>query len=100
MNEGKRGRRRRSSSLIYQEPPESIEHMSDQSGLPNLNANWVNSKGMTFSFSRGSVGIRFVRETYVIKARMGAGCGLLQSPLTLGIVVNIGMNCLELEEIG
>lgn len=47
MNDGKKGRRRRSSSLLYQEPPESMEHMSDQSALPNLNANWVNAKGMT-----------------------------------------------------
>jgi hypothetical protein len=39
------GRRRRSSSLLYQEPPETIEHMSDQAALPNLNANWVNAKG-------------------------------------------------------
>jgi hypothetical protein len=41
----KTGRRRRSSSLIYQEPPETIEHMSDQAALPNLNADWVNAKG-------------------------------------------------------
>ena len=39
------GRRRRSSSLLYQEPPETIEHMSDQAALPNLNADWVNAKG-------------------------------------------------------
>lgn len=45
MSNGKKGRRRRSSSLLYQEPPESIEHMSDQSVLPNLNAQWVNAKG-------------------------------------------------------
>lgn len=45
MPETKSGRRRRSSSIIYQEPPESIEHTSDQSALPNLNANWVNAKG-------------------------------------------------------
>jgi hypothetical protein len=45
MSDGKTARRRRSSSLIYQEPPESIEHISDQSALPNLNANWVNAKG-------------------------------------------------------
>lgn len=51
MSDGKKGRRRRSSSLIYQEPTESIEHMSDQSALPNLNANWVNAKGMSFRFS-------------------------------------------------
>ena len=51
MNDGKKGRRRRSSSLLYQEPPESIEHMSDQSVLPNLNANWVNSKGEQASYS-------------------------------------------------
>lgn len=47
MSDGKKGRRRRSSSLIYQEPTESMEHMSDQSALPNLNANWVNAKGMS-----------------------------------------------------
>jgi hypothetical protein len=41
----KTGRRRRSSSIIYQEPPETIEHMSDQAALPNLNADWVNAKG-------------------------------------------------------
>ncbi|MCJ1236012.1 hypothetical protein MMC14_003989 [Varicellaria rhodocarpa] len=45
MNDGKQGRRRRSSSLIYQEPLESPEHQSDQSVLPNLNATWVNAKG-------------------------------------------------------
>lgn len=49
-NTQKQGRRRRSSSLIYQEPPESIEHTSDQAALPNLNANWVNAKGKLASF--------------------------------------------------
>jgi hypothetical protein len=43
-NTQKQGRRRRSSSIIYQEPPESMEHSSDQAALPNLNANWVNAK--------------------------------------------------------
>jgi hypothetical protein len=37
--------RRRSSSLVYTEPPESLEQLSDQSALPNLNAEWVNAKG-------------------------------------------------------
>lgn len=47
MNDGsKKSRRRRSSSLLYQEPQESMEHLSDQSAIPNLNANWVNAKGM------------------------------------------------------
>lgn len=41
-----RRRRRRSSSLMYQEPPESLEHQSDQKINPNLNAQWVNAKGM------------------------------------------------------
>jgi hypothetical protein len=45
MSRSRSGRRRRSSSIIYQEPPESIEHKSDQAALPNLNANWVNAKG-------------------------------------------------------
>lgn len=62
MNDGKKSRRRRSSSLIYQEPPESIEHMSDQSALPNVNADWVNAKGEQASslrsFERGTTGFR------------------------------------------
>ena len=32
--------------MIYKEPLESPEHMSDQAVLPNLNAEWVNAKGM------------------------------------------------------
>ncbi len=43
----KGNRRRRSSSLMYQEPPESLEQQSDQAVLPNLNAQWVNAKGMS-----------------------------------------------------
>ena len=39
-------RRRRSSSLMYQEPPESLEQQADQATMPNLNAQWVNAKGM------------------------------------------------------
>ncbi|KAF2221895.1 putative unfolded protein response protein Orm1 [Elsinoe ampelina] len=38
-------RRRRSSSLMYSEPPESLEHISDQAVNPNLNSQWVNAKG-------------------------------------------------------
>jgi hypothetical protein len=45
-NDMERRRRRRSSSLMYQEPPESLEHQSDQMVNPNLNAQWVNAKGM------------------------------------------------------
>ncbi len=30
---------------MYSEPAESMEHISDQAALPNLNAQWVNSKG-------------------------------------------------------
>ena len=41
----KEARRRRSSSLVYTEPPESLEHISDQAALPNLNADWVHAKG-------------------------------------------------------
>ncbi|KAF2116136.1 ORMDL family-domain-containing protein [Lophiotrema nucula] len=43
--DAKEARRRRSSSLVYTEPPESLEQLSDQSALPNLNAQWVNAKG-------------------------------------------------------
>lgn len=41
------GRRRRSSSIlqVYHEPPETLEQISDQAALPNLNANWTNAKG-------------------------------------------------------
>ncbi|KAI1759643.1 ORMDL family-domain-containing protein [Hypoxylon sp. FL1150] len=47
MGDSNSTRRRRSSSIlqIYQEPQEPIEQLSDQSALPNLNANWVNAKG-------------------------------------------------------
>jgi hypothetical protein len=45
MTDAKPGRRRRSSSLLYQEPPETTEQLSDQAVIPNLNANWVNAKG-------------------------------------------------------
>jgi hypothetical protein len=38
-------RKRRSSSIVYHEPAESIEQLSDQAALPNLNAEWVNAKG-------------------------------------------------------
>jgi len=31
---------------VYTEPPESLEHISDQAALPNLNAEWVNAKGL------------------------------------------------------
>jgi hypothetical protein len=44
-NKDKVKRRRRSSSLMYQEPPESLEQKNDQAVLPNLNAQWVNAKG-------------------------------------------------------
>lgn len=55
MNQTKTGRRRRSSSLLYQEPPETVEQLSDQAVLPNLNANWVNAKGWCLSFPRQSL---------------------------------------------
>jgi hypothetical protein len=42
-------RRRRSSSLVFVEPQESLEHKSDQDALPNLNAEWVNAKGVSSS---------------------------------------------------
>ncbi|KAG8529501.1 uncharacterized protein KY384_006138 [Bacidia gigantensis] len=48
MNSGKKRGRRRSSSILYQEPQESIEHISDQLAAPNLNAGWVNAKGAWF----------------------------------------------------
>lgn len=50
MGDPKSGKRRRSSSIlgIYQEPQEPIEQLSDQSALPNLNAQWVNAKGKEY----------------------------------------------------
>ena len=65
MNDGKKSRRRRSSSLIYQEPPESIEHMSDQSALPNVNADWVNAKGEHIS-GHGLVGEHLSRQHQIL----------------------------------
>jgi hypothetical protein len=49
--DAKEARRRRSSSLVYKEPPESLEQLSDQAALPNLNAEWVNAKGETYRCS-------------------------------------------------
>ena len=71
MNDGKKSRRRRSSSLIYQEPPESIEHMSDQSALPNVNADWVNAKGEPAASYEGvrSGRFRMRRQGFVARAR-------------------------------
>ena len=51
MSKSGTGRRRRSSSIIYQEPQESLEQISDQAALPNLNSQWVNSKGTCSSSS-------------------------------------------------
>lgn len=48
MDTKRGGRRRRSSSLLYVEPPESAEQINDQAVLPNLNADWVNAKGMFY----------------------------------------------------
>lgn len=47
MDDKNTGRRRRSSSIlqVYHEPPETLEQISDQASLPNLNANWTNAKG-------------------------------------------------------
>jgi hypothetical protein len=67
--DAKEARRRRSSSLVYTEPPESLEQLSDQSALPNLNAEWVNAKGECFvslrvgdrlTFPPGAWAIHFV----------------------------------------
>jgi hypothetical protein len=57
MSNTKSGRRRRSSSIIYQEPPESLEQISDQSALPNLNSQWVNAKGAPRSRTQRVEGI-------------------------------------------
>ncbi len=47
MDDKAPGRRRRSSSIlqVYHEPRETLEQISDQAALPNLNANWTNAKG-------------------------------------------------------
>ncbi|KAI9763744.1 MAG: ORM1-like protein 3 [Geoglossum simile] len=72
MSQDKTGRRRRSSSLIYTEPPETIEQLSDQSALPNLNAEWVNAKGAS------SHGIRLNLVAVVISG----GCFGFQGKLS------------------
>ena len=58
-------RRRRSSSIlqVYHEPPETLEQISDQAILPNLNANWTNAKGM-------------LARCRVLPPSMGANSGL------------------------
>jgi hypothetical protein len=55
--DAKEARRRRSSSLVYTEPPESLEQLSDQSALPNLNAEWVHAKGASRA-GEGPLGCR------------------------------------------
>lgn len=70
MSDGKKGRRRRSSSLIYQEPTESMEHMSDQSALPNLNANWVNAKGTSLCLQS-----KYRSAEYFEGSHFDLGCG-------------------------
>ncbi|KAI9735810.1 MAG: hypothetical protein M1834_001275 [Cirrosporium novae-zelandiae] len=45
MSERRTARKHRSSSLVYREPEESLEQLSDQSALPNLNSDWMNAKG-------------------------------------------------------
>lgn len=57
MSSDRGSRKRRSSSIVYHEPPESIEQLSDQSALPNLNAEWVNAKGTAATHDRHSTGI-------------------------------------------
>lgn len=74
MSQANAGRRRRSSSIIYQEPPESIEHTSDQAALPNLNANWVNAKG-TFRHLEGDAAARLT-----LKQVLGLSISSLSSP--------------------
>ncbi len=51
-------RRRRSSSIlqVYHEPPETLEQISDQASLPNLNANWTNAKGTNMLDMQGLSG--------------------------------------------
>ncbi len=44
-------RGRRSSSIIAHVPAETVEEESDQIVDSNMNANWVNSKGISTSSS-------------------------------------------------
>ena len=76
MSSGKTGRRRRSSSIIYQEPPESLEQISDQSALPNLNSQWVNAKG------KGSV-----KNENVLKLTTSTGAWTIHPVLILGLKI-------------
>ena len=60
--------------MIYQEPTESMEHISDQSALPNLNADWVNAKGesnFVFGFSSPhliAAGFKLEWQIYVMES--------------------------------
>jgi hypothetical protein len=76
MSSGKTGRRRRSSSIIYQEPPESLEQIADQSALPNLNSQWVNAKGNLFPQSR-----------HVLYTDYAAGAWTIHPVLILGLKI-------------
>lgn len=45
LSPGTSHNRRRSSSILSHLEPETVVEQSDQAALPNINANWVNSKG-------------------------------------------------------
>jgi hypothetical protein len=65
--DAKEARRRRSSSLVYKEPPESLEQLSDQAALPNLNAEWVNAKGecLNTSYAMDTYGVSCTQSRWL-----------------------------------
>ena len=76
MSSGKTGRRRRSSSIIYQEPPESLEQIADQSALPNLNSQWVNAKG-TFAVCKARAQADYIAGAWTIHPVLILGLKIL-----------------------
>ncbi|TID17388.1 ORMDL domain-containing protein [Venturia nashicola] len=72
MSSDRGSRKRRSSSIVYHEPPESIEQLSDQSALPNLNAEWVNAKGTAHNEHPTGMGRRPRAVKNELVSRIGA----------------------------
>ncbi|OAA68164.1 protein orm1 [Niveomyces insectorum RCEF 264] len=68
MADAKTNRRRRSSSIlqVYHEPLEPLEQLSDQSALPNGNANWVNAKGVSQETSWTLTNISYMFGSYIM----------------------------------
>lgn len=86
----RKGRRRRSSSLMYTEPAESLEHINDQAALPNLNAEWVHAKGSSQSLRVVVVGSKLITH--------GAGAWAIHFVIIAGLKIFFDINPLQVSQ--